>query len=227
MIRTIPHPTTIIQFLVILLFTSSVMSQNAFFREGYVITKYNDTIHGLIKNTSEDEIRFRDSRHHEQTFLPADLKGFSRCDMKYISILIPGDTAMIFIASLRQGTIDLYGTIQPEGSSAMANGFMLGGLVGGLIATAATGSSGSTGAGVYNDGCEKEYYSIGAFYLRKGHLENLRRVPNGRKKFNSFMIPLMRDHLEVVREIPEDLFITGNLMAIVRQYNAVADRTVK
>jgi hypothetical protein len=52
-------------------------------------------------------------------------------------------------------------------------------------------------------------------------------LPNGRKKFNDFMIPLMSGHLEVVREIPEAMFYAGNLISIVRQYNAVAGQPAR
>ena len=213
-----------IRVLVLLMFTGSLTGQNAFFREGYVITRYNDTIHGLIKNTSCEEIRFRDTQKHEQTFIPPDLKGYFRCNMNCISVMIPGDTVMLFLAHLQTGAIDLFATIRPEGSVASGTGAMVGGLLGSLIATANDGPAGSPGAGVYSNGCEKEYYSIGAFYLGKGAGDTLRKVPNGRKKFNSFMMPLMRDHLEVVREIPEDIFVTGNLVSIIRQYNAAAAR---
>ena len=129
---------------------------------------------------------------------------------------------MVFIARLQSGTIDLYGTIQPEGSSDMAMGFFMAGALGGLLVAAAESSSAPSGAGTYQSECDRECYSIGAFYLRKGVGDQLKKAPNGRKKFNELMIPLMRDHLDVVRGIPEAMFFTGNLISIVRQYNAAA-----
>ena len=149
--------------------------------------------------------------------------------MKFIAFANPGDSTRFFLAHLLKGTIDLYGTIIPENAAdAVAAGFLLGGVIGGLIGAAAAGSGDSPPAsGSLNSECMNSNYSIGAFYLRKGGSDNIRKVPNGRKKFNDFMIPLMRDHLEVVRGIPEDMFFTGNLISIVRQYNAATVKQVR
>ena len=224
----LPYTFTIVQVLICFILTSGLSAQAPVFREGYVITIYNDTIGGLISNVAEDEVVLKDSRGYEKTFNPADLKGFMRCNMEFITYEIPGDSTRIFLAQLLKGTIDLFGTVVTENQTdAVTAGLMFGGLIGGLIGAAASGTIDSPGTGTLNNDCKGDRYSIGAFYLRKASTGKPLRVPNGRKKFNDFMIPLMRDHLEVVREIPEAMFYPGNLLSIVRQYNAVADKPTR
>jgi hypothetical protein len=219
---------TIVQILFGFILTSGLSAQAPAFREGYVITIYNDTIRGLISNAAEDEVVLKDSQGYEKTFIPADLKGFERCNMEFITYAIPGDSTKIFLAHLLKGTIDLFGTVVTENQTdAVAAGLMFGGLAGGLIGAAASGTLDTPGAGTFNNDCKGDRYSIGAFYLRKASTGKPLRVPNGRKKFNDFMIPLMRDHMEVVREIPEAMFYSGNLISIVKQYNAVAGKPTR
>jgi hypothetical protein len=208
-------------------FATSLYAQKSGFREGYVITVYNDTIRGLILNNSEEEITFKDSQNNKKTFYPGDLKGFRRCNMEFITFSVPGDTALLFIAHLLYGTIDLFGTIIPDNTSGAAPMGLVGGALGGLIGAVEGGAIGEAGSGLRGNDCKDDYYSIGAFYLRKGSSDSLRKVPNGRKKFNGMMIPLMRDHLDVVRSIPDEMFFTGNTISIVRQYNAAAGNPQK
>jgi hypothetical protein len=224
----LPYTFTIVQILFCYIFTSGLSAQAPAFRDGYVITIYNDTIRGMISNVAEDEVILKDSRGYEKTLSPVDLNGFVRCNMEFTTFSNPGDSTRIFLAHLLKGTIDLFGTVLPENQTdAVAAGLLFGGLAGGLIGAAASGSFDTPGAGTYNNDCKDEHFSIGAFYLRKGGTEKPIKVPNGRKKFNDFMIPLMRDHLEVVREIPEAMFYTGNLISIVRQYNNAAGKPAR
>jgi hypothetical protein len=215
------HSIPFFFFIASLSVTASLSAQPSF-RNGYVITKYGDTLRGQVKNSSAEEVIFRDSQKNQRSFYPADLRGFARCGMVYTSVLVPGDTMKLFIACLVQGAITLYGTIVPENYNEAAVTGLVGGALGGLAGAAATGGLSSPGAGTRDSGCPDDHYTIGRFYLEKGPGGNLLKVPNGRKKFNEFMIPLMRDHMEVVRDTPEALFYAGNTIAIVRQYNSVA-----
>jgi hypothetical protein len=216
-------PTLIFfHLLSLLLFQNTLRAQPAF-RDGYVITKYGDTLRGKVKNSSASEVIFRDSRKNERVFTSEEIREFGRCGFVYTATPVPGDSVPLFIVHLLHGKMDLYATIFPDNTSdAGAGGALIGGLVGGLIGAVAGAAIGAAAAGAPDSLCKEQYYGIGAYYLKKNPDTTLLKIPNGRKKFNEFMIPLMRDHLEVVRETPESMFYTGNSISIVRHYNSVA-----
>lgn len=215
------------QVMACLFYTNRISGQGPAFREGYVITMYGDTIRGLIMNNAPEDITYRDSRKHDHVFYPQDLNGYMRCNMEYVSTMVPGDTARLFIAHLLKGPLDLYATIIPKNVSDFIGPGVAGGFLGGVIGSVVMAAVASNQIISVDSVCKNDMFAIKNYYVRKGKNGSLKKVPNGRKKFKSMMIPLMWDHKEVVKDIPEGLFFSGNTISIVRKYNAGTEKITK
>jgi hypothetical protein len=202
------------------LIINEVAGQSGTYKPGYLITTENDTIYGFIINKSWQEIVFWDSLDNKMHYGPGGtVKGFVRSGLEYVAKDLPDKKEKGFLAILEKGAITLYGIVVPESTSGnIAGCTVVGGIIGSIIATEATESSGPGSPGT------KDYYGIKDFYLQKGADDKLAVAPKGNRKFNSFIIPYMRDHMDVVKSIPEEMFFPGNLISIVRQYNLVAGK---
>jgi len=107
-------PKQILPILFLFLFISSFGQSD--FRQGYYITRDNDTIHGLIDlRSNADNCKFlnfiKDEHSLKQTFLPSTVQSYRFNDGKYYvskEIQLNGEKKNVFLEFVVNGIADLY-----------------------------------------------------------------------------------------------------------------------
>lgn len=103
-------------FIAVLLASASICFSQSDFREGYVITLANDTIHGLINNKGSfrnlKQCRFKPSRGAGVIdYTPEEIKAFRIYSAGYyvsIEVEMNGKRELSFIEKLIEGIVDVF-----------------------------------------------------------------------------------------------------------------------
>lgn len=97
--------------LLFLLLSGFIMAQDDF-HEGFVVTRTNDTIYGLVRNRDTgpfgkiyDKIRFKGHRMKKR-FGPKDIRSYKMGDDHFKSLLLDGEMSFLKIAS--EGYVSYY-----------------------------------------------------------------------------------------------------------------------
>ena len=189
------------------------------YRKGYIITKENDTLRGLIWHESDGKIFFiRDGMKIKTPimgnfssipFYTADdgsIKGFTRNGLVYIVRQVPPDNAPVFVNLLESGPLNLYYLLFNYSDQQQANQMVNTG----VLQNMANNAEGKT---------EAEYYDVMAYYLQKKADGPLIFIPKGEKKFRDAFIPLIRDNPVFVRGLAGQAVDYFHLHELVKQYN--------
>lgn len=98
-------------FLAVSLFSFSVQAQKGYY-EGFVILTSGDTLEGMIKHKSGEEIKekisLKVSDEEKYTYKPSDLLRFNAGGDVFVSGQVEGEEGPVFLKLLEEGPINLY-----------------------------------------------------------------------------------------------------------------------
>jgi hypothetical protein len=133
------------------------------------------------------------------------IKSFYRNGISYTIQSIPPDDRQVFLTTLEDGRITLYGHIYNYSDKGLSDQIVNPG----MISSMATGDRKT----------DEEYYDI-RYFIRKLPDGKLIDVPTGEKKFQNVFFPLIRDNpafVKALRDQPADFY---HLRDLIRQYNS-------
>jgi hypothetical protein len=189
------------------------------YRNGYLITAKNDTIHGLIWHAGDDKIFFiRDGLKIKTpvignfstvpAFSAADgrIRAFYRNGYFYEACKVPPDNNPVFITSMEKGPLNLYCLICNYADKQLADQSVNPSLLSGMANSGAK--------------TEDEYYDIKAYYVLKNPGNELIFIPKGEKKFQNVFLPLIRDNKIFVKELYMLSVDYYHIRNLVKEYNS-------